>query len=384
MQAHLSKLVAALMVTSAAASAQHAVVEPLSQWTRPPKSPGGAPESMMTTYMYDDAMPEQGIGFNQFGTMAWLQYFDPVGGADTLTEISTMNGRSGSINGVAVGTIGVVALWDDPNNDGNPADAVLLTEKVWKVQFMNTDQFEPVQILPTVVSSRFFIGAYVPVNNTQFPAPLDTNTQSMGRAWLAFTAGPFNANCVSCSNSLVGLPQANPPIDGVLCLRAMGIGSAPTTFCTAKSTLVCGAASISFTGLPSVSKASGFRVRASPTRGCRAGLLLYSNQGQGPAVTFGGPGNGVLCLSASGLRRAGPIDSGGTNPFTCDGVMSIDMNAFNSLGWAATGCSPAPGQTNPAGFLNTAGTTVNAQMWGRDSTTTGQVISDGLNYTILP
>jgi len=329
-------------------------------------------------------LPDQGIGFNNFGTIAWLQHFDPIGPADTLIEISTMNGRSGSVNGVPVGTIGVVALWDDVNNDGNPADAVLLAEKPWVVQFMNTDQFEPIPILPTVVTSRFFIGAYIPVTNTEFPAPLDTNTQSMGRAWLAFTAGPFNPSCISCSNSLVQLPQANPPIDGVLCLRAMGLGAAPTTFCTAKTTLVCGPASISSTGVPSVAQGSGFNISAGPTRGCRAGLLLYSNQAQGQAVSFGGPGNGTLCLSAVSLRRAGPIDSGGTSPFTCDGAMSIDMNSFAQLTWAATGCAPPPSQTNPAGFLNMAGTTINSQMWGRDSTTTGQLISDGLNYTILP
>ena len=157
-----------------------------------------------------------------------------------------------------------------------------------------------------------------------------------------------------------------------------------TVFCTAKTTLVCGAATISATGSSGVTATSGFVIQAQPVRGCRAGLLLYSNQPVAPGVSFGGPGNGLLCLSGMGLRRAGPIDSGGTNPFTCDGSMSIDMNEFHSLNWAATGCNPAPGQNNPAGFLGNMGTSVNAQIWGRDSTTTGQVLSDGISWAIGP
>ena len=158
--------------------------------------------------------------------------------------------------------------------------------------------------------------------------------------------------------------------------------SAFTPFCTAKSTLICGAADISATGTPSATATSGFVVQAEDVRGCRAGLLLYSNQPSVPGVSFGGPGNGLLCVSAP--RRAGPIDSGGTSPVFCDGVFSIDMNRFHTLSWSASGCSPAPGQNGPAGFLGSAGTTVHAQMWGRDSPQTGQVLSDGLSWVVGP
>ena len=173
-------------------------------------------------------------------------------------------------------------------------------------------------------------------------------------------------------------------LSGLFLLRAEGTGSGPTTFCTAKTTNVCGAAMISATGLPSATAGSGFVISAAPTRGCRAGLLLYSNQPIVPGVAFGGPGNGLLCLSPSGLRRAGPIDSGGTSPATCNGVMGIDMNAFLTLSWTAMGCASPPGQTNPAGFLGNIGTVVNTQIWGRDSTTNGQVLSNGVSYTVGP
>ncbi len=60
------------------------------------------------------------------------------------------------------------------------------------------------------------------------------------------------------------------------------------------------------------------------------------------------------------------------------------MNQFNTNNWAATGCNPPPGQNNPASFLGNMGTTVNAQMWGRDSIATGQVLSDGISWAIGP
>jgi hypothetical protein len=155
-------------------------------------------------------------------------------------------------------------------------------------------------------------------------------------------------------------------------------------FCTAKTTSVCGAATISSTGVASATATSGFAISAAPTRGCRAALLLYTNQALVTGVPFGGPGDGLLCLQGMGLRRAGPIDSGGTSPAVCDGNMSIDMNAFAHGAWTSTGCTMVPGQNNPAGFLTNMGVVVYTQMWGRDSVSTGQVLSDGLGYSVGP
>jgi len=157
-----------------------------------------------------------------------------------------------------------------------------------------------------------------------------------------------------------------------------------TRFCSAKTTLFCGPATITAVGIPSVNATSGFTLAAAPTRGCRQGLMLYSSQATVPGMAFAGPGNGQLCLSSMGLRRAGPIDSGGTSPAQCDGVMALDFNAFASNNWASNGCNAAPGQTSPAGFLNTVGNTVGVQVWGRDSVQTGQVLSAGITFLTGP
>jgi hypothetical protein len=60
------------------------------------------------------------------------------------------------------------------------------------------------------------------------------------------------------------------------------------------------------------------------------------------------------------------------------------MNAFNTLNWTTNGCNPTAAQTSPAGFLGNIGATVNAQMWGRDSIATGQVLSDGISWVVGP
>jgi hypothetical protein len=161
-------------------------------------------------------------------------------------------------------------------------------------------------------------------------------------------------------------------------------GTVTTQFCTAKTTSFCGAASMTAVGTSSATATNGFQLAFGPTRGCRAGLVLYSNQPTVSGIPFGGPGDGLLCLTPGGLRRAGPIDSGGTAPSVCDGNMSVDMNAFNQFMYAAVGCNPAAGQNNPAGFLSNMGTTVSAQGWGRDSVATGQVLSDGRQWVVGP
>jgi len=247
---------------------------------------------------------------------------------------------------------------------------------------------------PGVVAGKFFVIAVMPavLETTpssgigEFPAAIDASVASMKRAFFNCRgpAGSWTPTAPQTGNCGGWQELDLNGIMGVYMLRAEGTSSGPTTFCTAKTAAVCGAANIQGNGLPSASATSGFVISAAPTRGCRAGLLLYSNQATVNGVAFGGPGDGLLCLNPMGLRRAGPIDSGGTNPATCDGNMAIDMNAFRTLGWAATGCAPPPGQTNPAGFLGMMGMVVNTQIWGRDSTSTGQVLSDGLSYTVGP
>ena len=145
------------------------------------------------------------------------------------------------------------------------------------------------------------------------------------------------------------------------------------TYCTAKAGLACGLPAIVSQGTASATATAGFIVAASPARASKTGILMYNTTPQAPAVPFQG---GVLCVTPSGLRRAGPAGSGGT-PGLCDGVFTIDMNTF------AQGLWPQPSNT-PAPFLKTPGTQVNGQWWGRDSVATGSFLSNALEYVVQP
>lgn len=140
-----------------------------------------------------------------------------------------------------------------------------------------------------------------------------------------------------------------------------------TIYCSAKSGLTCGLPAISSSGTSSVTSATGFTISAAPALGGKFGLLIYSSSGRA-SVPFEG---GLLCLL--GPKRAIVVPSGGTSG-QCDGVFSLDMNAFTS--------GSAGG--NPQAFLQSVGTIVQTQWWGRDTLATGVFLSDALEYTVGP
>ena len=412
----LSALAAACVAATIAApaSAQLSFISrnPVTQWTPTQASSSQTGSYLAVTYVHDDGSSENSLGIqcpavvcNPATTdVIWAMLYDtndPLfanSSSDTITRVDVAIGTPSFPGGAPpVGSPIDVYVFEDALESGNPGQltaADLVTQGSGMNTMPDTDTFEQINVPPGVVAGRFFVIAVMPaqVETTpptgvgEFPAAFDTSNMSMGRAWFNCRApagswtptAPQAGNCGGWKE----LDAVNAP--GLFLVRAEGTGTGPTTFCTAKTTSVCGAATISATGLPSATLASGFTISAAPTRGCRSGLLLYSNQPIVLGVAFGGPGDGLLCLTPTGLRRAGPIESGGTSPATCDGVMAIDMNAFHTLSWVATGCTPPAGQTNPAGFLGNMGTVVNTQIWGRDSTTTGQVLSDGVSYTVGP
>jgi hypothetical protein len=159
----------------------------------------------------------------------------------------------------------------------------------------------------------------------------------------------------------------------------------PTFFCTAKTTLACGTPAISYNGIPSSSQQSGFIVSAGPARSCKSGILLYNQTLGAQSLPFQG---GTLCVDSMGLRRAGSTNSMGTpGGANCDGFFSIDINVFTKGAWVVPDCAGNPAgiaANNSAPFLNTAGNTIYAQWWGRDSVSTGSFVSDGLSWVVGP
>ena len=113
--------------------------------------------------------------------------------------------------------------------------------------------------------------------------------------------------------------------------------------------------------------------------------MLYNTASLSSGVPFEG---GTLCVAPNGIRRAGPTDSQGTpGAASCDGELAIDMNAFASGLWSVPDCAGKPAGLpahHPAAYLTTPGQDVYCQLWGRDSVATGNFLSAGIQYTVLP
>ena len=372
------------------------------------------------------------------GTDALLQKYDLSGNLIWSKTWGTASGQDDAF-GVAAdnsGNVFVLGTTDSPGNGNQPflakfdSQGSLLWDLVWQGDdpgSITTDaggnayvsaQTPPVgsstdaillKFTPTgqldwarswVVSSSDAAFGRASVTSGVVNVPLVTS--SCGGSWQDRSRSTTDPNIgVSSVSGTFGVPPSADFVPngtvtfpvGSTCtasnedVRLLRRGSPTATmFCTAKTGLVCGAPSICASGNPSATASTGFTISAQPARSCRSGVLLY-NLGSapgGPYPPFGGTGNGVLCVKAQGLKRAAPIESGGTPGPNCDGVFALDMNAFNTANWASTGCNPALGQTNPAGFLGVPGNAVHAQIWGRDSTSTGQFLSDGVAWVQGP
>ena len=140
-------------------------------------------------YAIDDGAAEFGI--RSEGTrMAWLTRFSVDDGAGVIEALQFM---FVFLPENATATIGV---WSDPNGDGVPDDAQLLRSKVVNtspLSVFRTFDIQDVAVGPTGTS--FFVGAWMPVTESDFPAPLDTNGEVLvERCWLIGYDSPIDPN----------------------------------------------------------------------------------------------------------------------------------------------------------------------------------------------
>jgi hypothetical protein len=265
--------------------------------------------------VFDQGFSDTAIGLQNGTALAWLQRQGAPGLLTSVSAIHVVYGSPFALAAPPRGTPSTIAVWDDPNDDGNPDDLVLLrTVDSWVVNG-NTDVFDTVILVPPVaVSGSYFIGVAMAHIPGTFPASIDENPGlSNGRSWFAASVGgPLD---------LANLPAAAlPPTDigefnilGVWMLRAtcspaMGAGYCQGTV----GTCPCSNAGDLGRGCENSEGAGGGQLTATGNASIAADTLRLVADGlpststclfaQSTSTGGGGFGDGRQCLGAGAVR----------------------------------------------------------------------------------
>jgi Tol biopolymer transport system component len=145
----------------------------------------------------------------------------------------------------------------------------------------------------------------------------------------------------------------------------------PGAFCTAGTTSNGCLASISGVGTPSASSSSGFTLSVNAVEGQKQGLVFYGIDNTGFAAAPWGASTSFLCVKPPTQRT--PVQSSGGTAGACDGVLSVDWNAFVAATPGALGAPFAAGQH------------VFAQGWFRDPPSPKTTaLSNAIEFVVAP
>lgn len=184
---------------------------------------GGPP---IPLYVVDDGSSENEVGLIEGGDIAWLNRFTASNNGEVISAVAVSYGV------VPEGTMVEIYVWDDPNNDGNPADGQVIGFETSVVASPNSDEFIVVDIFDTFVGTagtNFFAG--VLIRNTaagDFPAAID-QTSDEGQSWLAAGSGGVDVTNLGGSG-LFGQP-AQFGLAGNFLVRAIVDGELPPNDC---------------------------------------------------------------------------------------------------------------------------------------------------------
>ena len=300
-------------------------------------------------YQYDLGTATNNLGLGAGGDIWWGNLFSAEGGSDTITEVMTSFGAAGLPGSISNGSPATVGIWDDPNDDGDLSDAVLLWSTLTTVTNADTDTLNTYSTGGVAVSGDFIVGAVCTHSVGEYPAPLDESFASAGRSFVAYsdTPGGFDLGDLSANDQApidldaIGFPS-------VLLTRATGSGpTAPGVgFCFgdgAGTPCPClnhgssGEGCMNINGVGAILSASGSASVAADD------LVLSASQlTQGPGLFFqgnnaisGGSGNpfgdGLRCAGGNVKRLEVRFANAGNN-FTTSTTSSIATGGNISVG----------------------------------------------------
>lgn len=155
----------------------------------------GAAHARIDEYRLDDGAGESALGVAGEGrSIAWLNQFTVTTGAEIVTGIRVAFGRGTLLNGAPV----TAYLWNDPNGDGNPNDAQVITSLGGVIQNANQTQpltqFQLFDMNDTVMGSSgtsFFAGFIFNSSSLGAAAGIDLTPPISQRSWVAMSGSGF-------------------------------------------------------------------------------------------------------------------------------------------------------------------------------------------------
>jgi len=148
---------------------------------------GGVPDACDIAarhYLLDDGTMEAKIGASISSGIIWLNQFGVEPGGEDAAAIEIAWGAA------TTGQLAKLAIWTDPDNDGDPSDAVLIQQiNSVPVENPETNRFVRTDIPRTrlgEVGDVFYVGAYMPPLSAPYPAALDISPPAMQMSWVAF------------------------------------------------------------------------------------------------------------------------------------------------------------------------------------------------------
>ncbi|MBK9118685.1 MAG: hypothetical protein IPM18_03650 [Phycisphaerales bacterium] len=179
---------------------------------------------------WDDGIREQAIGFNSTATAYWagIVSFDVEAGKQTIRGVRIAWPTGAPLTGLTYQAY----IWSDPNQDGNPNDAQVLSQGSGVISIQNgtgvPSVFQNVVMPPVTlpVGQKYFVGFIVrTLVGPAFPLPIDSTTNA-NRSWViasqtGFTP-PIDPNNLGAAYSIPLNTLAGINFPGNLMIRPMG------------------------------------------------------------------------------------------------------------------------------------------------------------------
>ena len=185
--------------------------------------------SHAAVYSIDTGTAAGAIGDNASPnwSAAGLNHFTAVAGSQNIVSISVVFGAGApSTTNLVGGEAFTVVIWNDPDGNGNPSDAQVLSSAAGTITVFNdnvTFQTTPITPVGLSVGQSFFAGVYYQNYFNKFPGGV-SGSGTPGESWVSFNAtAPLNLNNLAAADAfgVLGTVTGSPGI--VSMVRANGV-----------------------------------------------------------------------------------------------------------------------------------------------------------------